>query len=252
MQEVAMFCSATGSFRGTANAAANGFLLFGDIDHATSALAEILAEFVTADAVTGLFAGRRGLDDKSSSRHTSDVFLKKFVVAMIGQQFVHFRSQLFVFATRGVEKRGACGSGRLISASSNILRAFKAGFGCSPITALYRHKRKQPRKPAKKNPTSPGQICGEFLSQPRPGITPSPLCGSQRHPQRGRRLRHRHADEIPELDEVSALRIFRRQAIERFIDGQDLLCRHRDGDLRLVELFPLKSAAAFASPSPLT
>src|SRR5438034_8330027 len=47
--------------------ATDGFLLFRDIDHATTALAEILAELVAANTVAGPFGDRNygGGDDKS-------------------------------------------------------------------------------------------------------------------------------------------------------------------------------------------
>jgi hypothetical protein len=37
---------------------ANGFLLFGHVNYATAALADLLQQFISADSVTGLFANR--------------------------------------------------------------------------------------------------------------------------------------------------------------------------------------------------
>ena len=45
------------------DAAADGLLLFGHIDHAAAAFADLLQQFVVADAVAGLFGQRRGKDD---------------------------------------------------------------------------------------------------------------------------------------------------------------------------------------------
>src|SRR3974377_483272 len=60
-------------------------------------------------------------------------------------------------------------------------------------------------------------------------------------------LRDGHAHEIPQLDYFRGEGVLSCQAIQRLMDGQPLLRRRGQFDLRLVKFLQAMSAAAFAS-----
>src|SRR5207244_5612718 len=70
------------------HAATDGFLLFGDIDHAAAALAEVLAEFVAADAVPGTFGHRNhaGGDHESFGGNTRRTLFEEFAGLVVRLQ----------------------------------------------------------------------------------------------------------------------------------------------------------------------
>jgi hypothetical protein len=93
--------------------AAHWFLLFGHIDQATAALADLLEQFIMADAVAGLFA-RGGSVERQRSSHWRDVgpsrsrgrFLEKSLCVLAGpQQFFDALAQGWVAGASLVQVR---------------------------------------------------------------------------------------------------------------------------------------------------
>ncbi len=85
------------------NPPADGFLLFGHIDHPAAAFADLLQEFVVADLVAGLFGEWCGKDDGGMLWWSNRVFKKRAGLVVGQQEFLDFRAQPVVAATGAVQ-----------------------------------------------------------------------------------------------------------------------------------------------------